>query len=152
MGPRRRGRPAQCCGELGLPGRHLLGSPALLVTEPEPLLGGIVERPQQLPLPVVPGPRTDRANVDHGQHQQQPQPLGTLHRADEIVDRLGVGQVALEGGGAHQQMVAHQPGDGLGFGRIEAEARAQFLRHGLAEHAMITAPSLGDIVEQHRDI
>ena len=99
-------------------------SPALLVAEPEPLLGGIEQAAQQLPLPVVPGARPDRADVDNGQHQQQAQPLGALHRGDEILDRLGVGQVALEGGGRHQQMVPHQPGDRLGLRRVEPEARA----------------------------
>ncbi len=99
MRPRCSRRPAQIGGELGLPRRHLLAPPALLVAQPEPLLGGVVEGPQQLPLPVVPGPRPDRSYVDHGQHQQQSQPFRALHRRGEVVDRLGIGQVALEGGG-----------------------------------------------------
>ncbi len=50
-----------------------------------------------------------------GQQGQQPQPLEALHLGDEVGDRLGVGQVALERGRAHQQVLAHQPGDQLGL-------------------------------------
>ncbi len=124
MRPRRCRRPAQLRCQLGLPRRHLLAPPALLVAQPQPLLGSVVERAQQLPFPLVPRPRPDRANIDHGQHQQQSQSFRALHRSSEIVDRLGVGKVALERRGGHQQVVAHQPRDGLGLGRVEPEARA----------------------------
>ena len=78
--------------------------------------------PKQLPLPVVPDAGADRANVDHGQHQQQPQPLRALHVRDEVLDRLGIGEVALERGLRQQQMIANQPGDRLGLGLVEPEA------------------------------
>ena len=130
----------------------MLASPALLVAQPKPLLGGVVQRAQQLPFPLVPRPRPDRANIDHGQHQQQSQPLGALHLTNKIKDRLGVGEVALEGGGGHQKMIAHQPCDGLGLRLVEPEARAERLRHFLAQHAVVALPPFGDIVQQHRDI
>ena len=81
LGPRRRPRPAELGGERGVAVGDLLGPAALLVAEPQPLLGGVEQGAQQLPLPVVPGARPDRANVDHGEDQQQPQPLRALHRA-----------------------------------------------------------------------
>ena len=51
---------------------------------------------------------------------------------DEIVDRLGIGKVAAEGGVRHQQVVAHQPGDRLGLAprraRSAGTARARSRR------------------------
>ena len=122
------------------------------MAQPQPLLGRIEQGPQQQPLPFVPHARPDRADVDDGQDQQQPQPLRALHLGDEILDRLGVGEVALERGRRHQQMMAHQPGDGLGLGRIEPEARAELQRDLGADHAMVAAAALGDVVQQHRDV
>ena len=81
----------------------------LLVAEAEPLLGRFEQRAQQGPLPFAPHARPDGANVDDCQDQQKPQPLWALHLADEILDRLGIREVALERGGREQQMVAHQP-------------------------------------------
>ena len=113
----------RCCDQLG---------PAvLLVAEPKPLLGGLEQGPQQRPLPLVPHARADRADVDHGQDQQQPQPLRALHLADEILDRLGIGEVALERGRRQQQMIADQPrrpsrsrpGRGRSAGRASARSR-----------------------------
>ena len=125
MGARRARLPAERVGELLLAMLHQLGPAVLLVAEPKPLFGGLEQRPQQGPLPVVPHARADRADVDDGQDQQQPQPLRALHLVDEILDRLGVGEVALERGRRQQQMIAHQPRDGLGLGWVEAEARAR---------------------------
>ena len=48
--------------------------------------------------------------------------------------------------------MAHQPGDGLGLGGVEAEARAELQRDLGAEDAMIAAAALGDVVQQHRDV
>jgi len=50
-----------------------------------------------------------RADIDDGEHQQQPQPFRAGDGAGEIEDGLEVGQVALERGVRHQQMVADQP-------------------------------------------
>ena len=129
-----------------------LGAAMLLVTEPKPLLGRFEQGAQQLPLPFVPHARPDRADVDDRQHQQQPQPFGALHLADEILDRLGVGEVALERRRRQQQVVADEPGDGLRLCRIETEARAQLERDLGAEHAVVAAAALGDVVQQHRDV
>ena len=49
-------------------------------------------------------------------------------------------------------MMADQPGDGLGLGRVQPEARAKLQRDLGAEHAMVAAAALGDVVQQHRDI
>ena len=80
------------------------------------------------------------------------QPLGALHAGDEILDGLGIGQVALEGGGAHQQVLFHQPGDHLGLAFRHAEARTQPLGHLGAQHRMVPAAPFGDVVEQRRHI
>ncbi len=81
-----------------MPRRHLFRPPALLVAQPKPLLGGVEQGAQELAFPFGPGGRPDRPDIDHGQDQQQPQPLGALHEADEIIDCLGIGQVAAKGG------------------------------------------------------
>src|SRR3712207_8445055 len=60
-------------------------------------------------------------------------------------------KVALEGGRGHQQVVADQPGDRLCLRRIEAEARAELHRDLFAEDAMISAPPLGDVVQQRSE-
>src|SRR3546814_10350770 len=59
-----------------------------------------------------PGAGPDRAYVDDGQHQEQPQPVRALHDGDEVLDGLRVEQVALERGRRHQQVVFDQPGHG----------------------------------------
>ena len=91
MGAGGRCFPRQRVGELLLARRDLLRPAALLMAQPQPLLGGIEQRSEQLPLPVVPGGRTNRADIDHRQDQEEAQPLGALHRRDEILDRLGIG-------------------------------------------------------------
>ncbi len=124
----------------------------LLVAEAQHLLASVEQSAQQLALPAVPGARPDRADVDDGEHEQQPQPLEALHVADEVLDRLGVGEIALEGGSGHQEVPAHQPGDGLGLGRTEAEPGAERERDLCPQFAMVAAAALGDVVEQHRDV
>ena len=88
------------------------------------LLGGGVQIAQQLPLPAVENAGPDRTDIGDGQQQQQAQALGRLHDLDEILDRLGIGEVALLGDVRHHQMVTHQPGDGLRIALAEAEPRA----------------------------
>ena len=118
----------------------------------ELLLGAVIEIAQQLRLPAVPGLRADGADVGDRQHQQQAQALDRLHLGGEIGDGLGIVDVALEGGLAHQQVVAHQPVDGLGLLGGEAEARAELLRHFGAQFRMVAAAALGDVVQHHREI
>ncbi len=152
MLPRRLAGPAERRRQLLLPIGDLLRPPKLLVTKPKPLLGQVVERPDELALPLGPDAGTDRADIDHGKDGQKAESLGALHLSHEVVDGLGVGKVALEGGVADQEMMAHQPGDGIGFARIQPEAGAQLAGDLLAEDRMIALPPLGDVVEQHRDI
>ena len=122
------------------------------MAEAQHFLGRIIEVAQQLPLPAVPDARPHRTDIDHGQAQQQAQPLGALHHFDEIEDGLVIGQVALEGGGRHQQVITHQPGDGLGLRGGQAQARAEMLRHFRTQYAVVAAAPLGDVMQQHRDI
>ena len=147
-----RGAPTHGSGQRRLARRNLLASPLLHVAKPQALLGSLEQRADQASLPVVPCARTNCANVDDRQQQQQPQSLGALHSVNEILDRLGICEVAAEGRIGHQQVIAHQPGDSLRLGRIEAEARGELHRDVSAKHAVVAAATLGDIVEQHSDV
>ena len=120
------------------------------MAQPQAFLCSVIKLTQQLPFPAVPGSGADRTDIDDGQHHQVPQSLEALHFGDEILDRLGIGQVALLCGGAHQQVVADQPGDQLGLVLVEAEARAELFGHLAAQHRMVASAPLGDIVQQHR--
>jgi hypothetical protein len=91
--------PAERLRQLLLPCVHDLASAVLLVAEPKPLLGGFEQGAQKRPLPFVPDAGAHRANVDHRQDQQEAEPLRALHLPCEILDRLGIGEVALESGG-----------------------------------------------------
>ena len=112
----------------------------------------VIEFAQQRRLPAVPHLRTDGANIGHGQDQQQLQSLRRLHPLDKAGDRLRIADVELEGGVAHQQMPAHQPGDGLGLLGRKPEPRAELQRDLFAEHRMIAAAALCDVVQQRREI
>jgi hypothetical protein len=57
------------------------------VAEAQHLFGGFVEVGQELALPAVPDTGADRADVDHGEQQQQAQALGALDLAGEVEDR-----------------------------------------------------------------
>ena len=109
---------------LGLLVRDLLIAAMTHMPQPQAFAGDIVKLAQQLPLPAVPRAGTDRADIDRSEDGEMAQPFVALHVTDEILDRLGIGQVAFLRGVAHQQMVAHQPRDHLGFAFGEAEARA----------------------------
>ena len=71
---------------------------------------------------------------------------------NEIVDGLGIGEVTLECGRREQEVVPHEPGDSLRFGRVKAETRTEFQRDLRTNHAVIAAAALGDIVQQHRRV
>ena len=124
MGARCGRLPGKPVRKLLLPHRDQFRPPALLVAQAKPFLGGIIEGAKQLPLPVIPCGRTDGANVDDGQDQQQPQPLRALNHPNEILDRLWVRQVAAESGVGQQQMMTDQPGDRLRLLLVQSEARA----------------------------
>src|SRR5205085_6084322 len=112
----------------------------------------MVELAQQRRLPTIPHLRTDGANVRDSQHQEQLQSLRRLHALDKITDRLPITDIELEGGAAHQQVPAHQPGDRLGLLRGKPQTGAEFQSDLLAELRVIAATALGDIVQQHREI
>src|SRR3546814_20727150 len=100
----------------------------LLVAEAQHLLGRLEYLAQQLALPFVPDAGTDRPDVDDGQQQQQAQPLQALHPPDEVGDRLGIGEIALEGGRRHEEVPAHQPGDSFRLRFVQPAARAELGR------------------------
>ena len=112
----------------------------------------VIELAQQRRLPAVPHLGAHGADIGDGEDEQQLQPLGRLHLRGEAADGLGIVDVELEGGAAHQQMPAHEPGDRLGLLGAEAEARTELLRHLLAQHRMVAAAALGDVVQQHGEI
>src|SRR3546814_16986714 len=66
-------------------------APLLLVAEAQHLFGGVEQFGQQLPFPAVPHAGTDRADIDDGENEQQPQPLGALPDLREIEERLEIG-------------------------------------------------------------
>ena len=138
--------------DLGLDLADAVGPAAGQGAAGQHLLGRVVELAQQGGLPAVPDIGTDGANVAHRQHQQQPEPLRRLYEGGEILDGLGVHQVALEGGARHGEVMAHQPGHGLGLGGAETETRTDLQRHVGTQHRMIAAAALGDVVQQHREI
>ena len=143
---------AEQIDHLGLLVRDLLVAAMTHMAEAQAFAGDVVKLAQQLPLPAVPRAGTDRADIDRSEDGEVAQPLVALHMPDEILDRLGIGEIAFLRGVAHQQMVAHQPGDHLGLAFGEAEARAQVLGDFGAEHRMVAPAALGDIVQQRGDI
>jgi hypothetical protein len=75
-----------------------------------------------------------------------------LHLGREGGDGLGIVEVALEGGIAHQQMIANQPGDLLRLLLAEAEPRAKAQGEIGPQLRVIAAAPLGDVMQQHREI
>ncbi len=111
----------------------------------------MIDLAQQARLPAVPDLGPDRADVGGGQHQEQLQPLGRLHLRREILDRLGIVDVALEGGVAHKEVPAHQPRHRLGLLVGETQAPPELLRDAFAQDRVVAAAALGDVVQQHRE-
>ena len=75
-----------------------------------------------------------------------------MHDSGEIENRLEVVEIAHLGGLAHQQMMADKPGDGIGFGQGEAQARSKLASDPLAGNGVMFRSALGDVVQQHGDI
>ena len=115
-------------------------------------LGRVIKRAQERTLPAGPCARTHRADVAGGEDHQEGETLGALHDLGEIARRIGVLDIARLGNLAHQKMVAHQPGDSIGFGSRQAKARAEFAGDGFAGLGMILGAALGDIVQEQRHI
>ena len=133
-------------------GRDPLLAPGALVAQPQPFLRGIEQLAQKLRFPAVPGAGADRADIHRGQDRQIAQPFKALHFAHEILDRLGIGQIAFLRGAAHQQMLQHQPGDQIGLFFVQPKSGAQPVRHLRTQHRMIAPAPFGDIVQQHGHI
>ena len=98
--------------------------PGLLVAEAKHFLGRIVQVAEELPLPVVPHIRSDGADIDDGEDQEEAQAFRRRDDLGEVEDGLEIGQVALERGRRHQQVIADEPCHGVGLAGGEAKARA----------------------------
>src|SRR5690349_2878186 len=96
----------------------------LLMAEAEMLLRRLEQGPEECALPFAPNAGPDGADVDYGKDQQQAQALRALHLMDEILDRLRIGEVALERGRRQEKVMADQPRNRFRLRRIEAEAGA----------------------------
>src|SRR5277367_2282661 len=96
--------------------------------------------------------RADRPDVGDGQDQQQLQPLRRLYMPDKVADGLWVADIALERCAAHQQMPAYQPSYCLRLLPGEAEPRPELERDAFAEHRMVAAPALSDVMQQNCEV
>ena len=94
----------------------------------------------------------DAADVADGQHRQQVQPLLGLHRLGEIPHRARIGDIALLRHVRHQQVIPHQPFDGIAFLWLQAQPRTDLARDLCAQNRVILCPPLADVVQQQRDI
>ena len=113
---------------------------------------GMIERAQQLPLPAVPHAGPYGADVAYGQDQQVFEPFCRLHGCREGLDGLAVGKIARLRGHAHGEVFQHQPLDQVRALLRKAEPWAQAARHLGAGDGMVFPPSLGDVVDQYRDV
>ena len=107
---------------------------------------------QQGRLPAVPHLGGHGPHIRHRQHQQQAQPFGRLDGVGQIQDRLGIVDVAFERRGAQQQMVQHQPRDGLGFLRGHPKRRPHRQRQFGPQFGVVATAALADVVHQHRQV
>ncbi len=90
------------------------------------LLGGEIEFAQQALLPAVPQRLVGGADVSHRQADQEAQAILGLHLFGKLFDHLGILNIAPLGGNRHQQVMAYQPGNQLGFARIQPVQLGEF--------------------------
>ena len=114
------------------------------------MAGAGAEIGQQAILPAVPQARAGADDVGNGQQVELAELLPLAHRLGEAVHHLGIGDVLALRRGAHQQVMAHQPGDPFDVAGGEAQPRAEIPRILFAQHRMVAAATLGDVVEQRR--
>ena len=79
------------------------------------------------------------------------QTIFRLHLFGELLDHFRILNIATLGGNRHQQMMAHQPGDQLGFARVKAVKLGEFQYVLRAENRMVAAAPFGDIVKEGGD-
>ncbi|MNS62082.1 hypothetical protein D3C72_951300 [compost metagenome] len=82
--------------------------------------GREIEFAQQALLPAVPQGFVGGADIRDRQADQKTQAVFSLNDFGELLDHFRVLNIAALGGDRHQQVMAHQPGDQLGFARIQA--------------------------------
>ncbi len=103
-------------------------------------------------LPVVERARSDTHDIADGQDGQQFQAAHRIDDAGEVTDRPGVRMVPFLRRVRHQQVVLHQPDDGLGFFLAQAQTGRDHLGDLCAYDRMVLGPTLSDIVQQQRHI
>ena len=75
-----------------------------------------------------------------------------MHGLGKVAHGARVGDVAFLGHVRHQQVIAHQPFDGVGFILFKPKARRDLAHHLCAENGVIFGVALGDVVQQQRHI
>ena len=106
---------------------------------------------QQLALPGVPDLGTGAPDVGDGEQVQRGEMLLVAGQAREGLDDVGVGEVLLLRHRRHGQVVFDQEHDELGLVAGETVRAAEPACVGLAQHRVIAAAALGDVVEQRCD-
>ena len=146
------GRPVgQFGGKRRLGAFDAVGLGNLRVAARKQRFGGEIERPQQRALPAGPDARADGADVAGRQDHQQRQPVGALHQFGETLRRFRVLDVARLGDLGHGQVIADEPGDGVGFGGGQPETRAELARDARTGDRMVLVAALGDVMQEQRD-
>ena len=110
--------------------------------------GSEVQLAQQALLPAIPQGFVGGANIRHRQADQIAQAVFRLNFFRELLNDFRVLNVPTLRGDRHQQVMAHQPGDQLRFARIETVQFGKFQHVLRAQHRVIAAAALGDVVEQ----
>ena len=87
---------------------------------------GEIQFAQQALFPAVPQGFVGRANIGDRQAYQEAQTVFGLHLFGELLDDFRILNIAALGGDRHQQMLAYQPGDQLGFTRIQTMQFGEF--------------------------
>ena len=100
--------------------RRILHSPAQL------LFGGEIELAQQALLPAIPQVFVGGADIGNGQADQIVQTILRLYLFGKLLDHFRILDITALGGDRHQQMMAHQPGDQLGFARVKTVELGEF--------------------------
>ncbi len=103
---------------------------------------------QQLGFPGVPHLRAGAADIGHRQQVQRAQVALAADLVGEVADDLGIAQVLLLRDLAHGQVVLDQPDDQVGILAGDAVLLAEAPRVGHAQHRVVAAAPLGDVVEQ----
>ena len=103
---------------------------------------------QQLALPGVPDLGAGAADVGHGQQVQGGQVALGAHAFGKRGNHVRVAQVRLLRNAAHRQVLVHQKLDEPGVFSIDAVLAAKAPCVHRAQHRMVAATALGNVMEQ----